>query len=118
MADDLDGVDRAQKLHELVADLSRGFVLYPVAHVVELDASHETGKAGAQLINGQWVEFLQSICLPHHVKRWLRNLRALKSSGQVEVWLGSPVVVQATVEAGALEFSNIMGDIIWLRPGW
>jgi hypothetical protein len=39
----------AQELHELVADLGRGFVLYPVAHIVELETPDEAGEAGAEL---------------------------------------------------------------------
>jgi hypothetical protein len=45
----------AQELHELVTDLGRGFVLYPVAHIVEFETPDQTGKAGAELFEG-WIE--------------------------------------------------------------
>jgi hypothetical protein len=55
VAGELGGVYLAQELHELVADLGRGFVLYPVAYMVEFETPHETGKAGAELFEG-WIE--------------------------------------------------------------
>jgi hypothetical protein len=33
----LGGVYGAQELHELVTDLGRGFVLYPVAHIIDFE---------------------------------------------------------------------------------
>ena len=42
------GVHGVQKLHELVTDLRRGLVLYPVAHIVEFETPDQTGKAGAE----------------------------------------------------------------------
>jgi hypothetical protein len=59
----LGGAYAAQELHELVTDLGRGFVLYPVAHIVEFETPHKTGKAGAELVHGQWIELLQAIRL-------------------------------------------------------
>jgi hypothetical protein len=55
---ELGGAYGAQELHELVADLVRGFVLYPVAHIVEFEFANETGKAGAHLVHGRRIEFL------------------------------------------------------------
>jgi len=112
------GVYRAQELHELVTDLGRGFVLYPVAHMVKFETSHETGKADSKLVYGQRVELFESIRLPHHVKGRLSDLRASESSGQREVRFGRSVVIQATVKSGTLEFRNVMLDVIWFRPGW
>jgi hypothetical protein len=43
---------RAQELHDLVTDLCRGLVLYPVAHVFDLEGSHETRKPRAKLLLG------------------------------------------------------------------
>ena len=60
------GVYRAQELHKLVTDLSRGFMLYPVAHIVEFDTPHETGKTDAELIHGQWIELSHAIRLPRN----------------------------------------------------
>ena len=48
----LGGVHGVQKLHELVTDLGRGFVLCPMAHVVEYETPHETRKSGAELVHG------------------------------------------------------------------
>jgi hypothetical protein len=33
-------VYHAQELHELFADFGRGFMLYPVAHIVEFEVPH------------------------------------------------------------------------------
>jgi hypothetical protein len=49
------GVYGAQKLHDLVTDFGRGFVLNPVAHIVDFEMSHETRKAGAEFFEG-WIE--------------------------------------------------------------
>jgi hypothetical protein len=35
-----------QELHELITDLGGGFVVYPVAHIIEFERPDETGKAG------------------------------------------------------------------------
>src|ERR1700679_3527157 len=71
----------AQELHELVTDLGRGFVLYPVAHMVEFETSHETRKTDSKLIYSQRVELFEPIRLPHHVEGRLSDLRASKSGG-------------------------------------
>jgi hypothetical protein len=47
-----DRVYGAQELHDLVADLGRGFVLYPVAHIVDFESSHETRKANSEFFYG------------------------------------------------------------------
>ena len=110
------GVYLAQELHELVADHVRGFVLHPVAHIVEFETSDETGKAGAHLVHGQRIELFQAIRLPPNEKGRLSDLRAFESGGQIEIRFGGAVVVQAAMKAGALEFRNVMIDVIWLRP--
>ena len=79
-------------------------MLYPVAHIVEFEIPHETGKAGAEFFDG-WIERLQAIRLPRNVKGRLGDLRAFPSAGQIEIRFGGAVVVQATVKAGTLEFS-------------
>ena len=89
--------------------------MYPVAHIIEFEIPHETGKAGAQFVHG-WIEHLQAIRLPRNVKRRLGDPRAFPSAGQLEVRFGGAVVVQGTVKAGPLEFSDVMGDVIWFRP--
>ena len=92
-------------------------MLYPVAYIVEIDPSHETGKAGAHLLHGKRIEFFQSVRLPPNEKGRLSDLRAFKSGGPTEIRFGGAVVVQATVKAGALEFRDVVMDVIWLRPG-
>src|ERR1700677_992673 len=106
----------AQELHELITDLGRGFVLYPVAHIVEFERPDEPGKAGAHLVHRQWIELFQAIRLSPNEKGRLRDLRAFESGGQIEIRFCSAVIVQAAVKAGALEFRNVMTDVIWLRP--
>jgi hypothetical protein len=51
----LGSVYSAQELHELVTDLGRGLVLHPVAHILDFEIPHETGKAGAEFFDG-WIE--------------------------------------------------------------
>jgi hypothetical protein len=41
----------AQEVHELFVDLSRGFVLHSVAHIVDLEISDETGEASAEFFD-------------------------------------------------------------------
>ena len=106
----------AQELHQLVTDLLRGFVLYPVAHVVEFETSQETGKADSELVGRKWIELFQAIRLSCNVKGRLRDLRAFPGGRQIEIRLCGAVVVQATVKAGSLEFSDVMSDVIWFRP--
>ena len=104
-----------QELHELVADLGRGFVLYPVAHIVDFESPHKTGKASAELFDG-WIEHLQAIRFPRNEKGRLGDLRAFPSGRQIEIRFGGAVVIQAAVKAGTLEFSDVVSDVIWLRP--
>ena len=104
-----------QELHELVTDLGRGFVLDPVAHIVDFEIPHETGKAGAHFFHG-WIELPQAIRLPRDVKGRSSHLRAFPGAGQIEIRFGGAVVVQATVKAGTLEFSDVMSDVIWFGP--
>ena len=68
----------AQELHELVTDLGGGFVLYPVAHIVEFQIPHETGKAGAKRLEG-WIERPQAVRLSPDVKAGLGDLRTFPS---------------------------------------
>jgi hypothetical protein len=63
-----------------------------------------------------WIEPLQAIRLPRNVKGRLGDLRAFPRAGQIEIRFGGAVVVQATVKAGTLEFSDVMSDVTWLRP--
>ena len=112
---DLRSVYGAQELHELVTDLGRGFVLYPVAHIVEFEIPHETGKAGAELFEG-WIERPQAVRLSPNVKGRLGDLRAFPSGGQIEIRFGGAVVVQPAVKAGTLEFSDVMSDVIGFCP--
>jgi len=70
-----------QELHELLIHRGGGFVLHPMTHIVEFDASHETGKADAQLFFSQRIQLFQAIRLAHHEKSRLRDLRALPCGG-------------------------------------
>jgi hypothetical protein len=74
----LGGVYGAQKLHQLVSDLFRGFVLYPVAHVVDFEIPHETGEAGTEFFDG-WIKCPQAIRLPRNVKGRLGDFRAFQA---------------------------------------
>ena len=111
----LGSVYGAQELHELITDLGRGFVLYPVAHIVEFETPHETGKAGAELFEG-WIERPQAVHLSPNVKGRLGDLRAFPSGRQIEIRFGGAVVVQSTVKAGSLEFSDVMSDVVGFGP--
>ena len=111
----LGSVYGAQELHELVTDLGRGFVLYPVAYILDFEIPHETGKAGAEFFDG-WIEHSQAIRLPRNEKGRLRDPRAFPSTGQIEIGLRGSVVIQATVKAGTLEFADVMSDVIWFHP--
>ena len=111
----LGGVYGAQELHELVADLGRGLVLYPVAHIIDFEIPHETGKAGAEFFDG-WIEHPQAIRFPRNEKGRLGDLRAFPSGGQIEISFGGPVVIQTTVKAGTLEFSDVTSDVIRFDP--
>jgi len=46
----------------------------------------------------------------------LGDLRAFIGPGQIEIRFGGAVVIQGTVKAGALEFSNVMSDVIRFNP--
>ena len=52
---ELRGIYGAQELHELVTDQVQvgGFVLHPVADIVEFEPAHETRKAGAHLVQAK-----------------------------------------------------------------
>src|SRR3984957_19586417 len=113
----LSGVDCAQELHELITDLGRGLVLYPVTDIVEFGRCNETGKAGAHLLQCQRVELLQAVRSPPNENGGLRDLGAFESGGKREIGFGGAVVVQGAVKAGALEFRDRMIDVIRLRPG-
>ena len=98
-----------------MTDVGSGFVLYPVAHIVEFETPHETGKAGAELFEG-WIERPQAVHLAPNVKGRLDDLRAFPSRGQIEIRFGGAVVVQPAVKTGALEFSDVMSDVIGFCP--
>jgi hypothetical protein len=75
----------------MITDLGRGFVLYPVAHIVEFERPDETGKAGAHLVHCQWIKLFQAIRLAPNEKGRLRDLRAFESGGQREIRFGGAV---------------------------
>ncbi len=94
-------VYRAQELHKLFADFGRGFVLYPVAYIVEFEIPHETGKTGAKLFK-RGIKRPQAISFTRDVKRRLSDLRAFPGGGQIEIRFGGAVVIQGAMETGAL----------------
>ena len=53
----------AQELHGLITAFVHGFVLYPVAHIVEFETPHETSKAGAESVRGR-IQLHRAIRLP------------------------------------------------------
>jgi hypothetical protein len=91
-------------------------VVHPVAHVVEFEPTHQTGKAGAHLVQGKRIKLFQSIRLPPNEKGRLSNLGAFERGGQIELVFGGAVIVQSAVKAGALEFRDNMIDVIWFGP--
>lgn len=107
----LGGFHGAEKLHDLVTDFGRGFVLNPVAHIVDFEMPHETRKAGEEFFEG-WIELPQAICLSRNVEGGLGDLRTFISPAQIEIRFGGAVVIQGTVKAGTLEFSHVMGDVV------
>ena len=109
---ELGGVYGAQEFHELITDQVRGFVLYPVANIVQFEPPNETRKAGAHLVHGKRIEFFESISFSPDVKGRLSDLRAFEGGGQIEIRFGGTVVVQATVKAGELKFRDVMIDVI------
>src|SRR5580704_7721232 len=80
-------VYRAQELHKLFADFGRGFVLYPVAHIVEFEIPHETGKTSAKLFK-RGIKRPQAISFTRDIKRRLSDLRTLPGGGHIEIRFG------------------------------
>lgn len=107
----LGGVDGAQKLHDLVTDLGRGFVLNPVTHIVDFKIPHETRKAGAEFLERR-IELTQAIRLARDVKGRLCDRCTLPGAGQIEIRFGGAVVIQSAVKSGSLEFSDVVSDVI------
>jgi Protein of unknown function (DUF2934) len=70
-----------KKLHQLVTHYSGDFVLHPMAHVVEFETSYEAGETRSHLIEGQRIEFFQSIRLSPDKKCRLSDLRAFEGRG-------------------------------------
>ena len=107
----LGGTDGAQKLHDLVTDLCRGFVLNPVTHIVYFKIPHETRKGGAEFLERR-IELTQAIRLARDVKGRLCDRCALPGPGQIEIWFGGAVVIQSALKSGSLEFSDVVSDVI------
>ena len=82
-------------------------MLYPVAYIVEFEVPNEARKAGAKLL-GWGIKRPQTISFTRDVKRGLGDLRAFPGGGQIEIELGSAIVVQRTVKAGALKFRHVV----------
>ncbi len=101
--------------HKLFADFGRGFVLYPVAYIVEFEVPDETGKAGAELLKRR-IERPKTIGLTRDVKRRLGDLRTFPGGGQVEIRFSGAIVIQGTAKAGSLEFRYVVSHIIWFHP--
>jgi len=56
-------IHNTQELHQLVINYIGGFVLHPVAHIVEFEPSHEARETTTHLVYGQRIEFFQTIRL-------------------------------------------------------
>lgn len=84
--------DGAQERQELVTDLRRGLVLYPVAHIVDFEISHETRKTGAEFFKGR-IERPQAIRLSSNIKGRLSNRGAFPGARQIEIRFGGAVVI-------------------------
>jgi len=110
------GVYCAQKLHELVANLGGRFMLYPVTGIVEFETAHETGKAGAKLVHRKRIEFFHAIRLASNEEGRLGDFRAFPCGGQKEIRFGGAIIVETTVKAGTLEFSDVVGNVIGFGP--
>src|ERR1700726_2256575 len=85
-------------------------------HVVELEPSYETGYPGLHLVDGDRVQFFQTVGLSPNEERRLCDLRSLESRGQKEIGFCGSIIVKTTVKASALELANIVGDVVLLRP--
>ena len=107
----LGGADGAQKLHDLVTDLGRGFVLNPVTHIVDFKIPHETRKAGAEFLERR-IELTQAIRLARDVKGRLCDRCTLPGAGQIEIRFSGAVVIESAVKSGSLEFSDVVSDVI------
>ena len=60
---ELRGIYGAQELHELVTDQVGGFVLHPVAHIVEFKPAHETSE-GRRAFGPRYADKVLSTRLP------------------------------------------------------
>ena len=100
-----------EELHELVADQHSGLVLDPVTDTVEFERAHEPRQTGAHLVDRQRIEFSKPIGFAPDEKRGLRDLRAFERSGQIEIRLGGAIIVQAAMEAGALELDQVAAGL-------
>jgi len=67
-------------------------MLYPVAHIVEFEIPHKTGKTSAKLFK-RGIERPQGISFTRDVKRRLSDFRALPGGGQIEVRFGGAIVI-------------------------
>jgi hypothetical protein len=68
------------------------------------------------LVHCKRIELLQAVRLAPNEKGRLRDLRAFEGGGEIEIRFGGAVIVQGAVKAGALEFRNVMIDVIWFHP--
>ena len=111
----LSGSYSAQEFHQLVTYLGRGFVLHPVADVVEFEMANETGEAGAKFVEG-WVELAEAVRFSGDVKGGLRNPGTFEGPGEIKIRFRGAIVIQGGVKAGALKFGDVVSDIFWISP--
>ena len=74
----LDRIHSTQKLHQLLINYLGGFVLHPVANIVEFEPSHEARETGTHLVNCQRIKFFQPVRLSPNEKRRLSDLRTFE----------------------------------------
>jgi hypothetical protein len=117
LASPSDQFQTAEKSNQLFTHLGCGFVLNPVTHIIQFDATHETRNAHTYLVHGKRVQLLEPVRLACHIKGGLRDSRAFPRRGQIEIRFGSAVVVEPTVKSGALKLGNVVRDVIWFSPG-
>jgi hypothetical protein len=91
----LDRIHNTQEFHQLVINYIGGFVLHPVANIVEFEPSHQARETTTHLLYGQRIEFFQPVHLSPNEKGRLSDLRALECGRQIEIRFSCAVVVQA-----------------------
>jgi hypothetical protein len=99
----LDWIRNAQEFHELVNNYIGGFVLHPVANIVEFEPAHHARETTTHLVYGQRIEFFQPVHPSPNEKGRLSDLRALECGRQIEIRFSGAVIVERTVRSAPFE---------------